>query len=170
MELTKVMYKRVQNPITKKWENVKQTPEQVEILIAQQEERKRKEKEKEKCNELLADELHIAKLLSNGIAESKYTEIKDCFDDWIAEQDEEWIAENIDDLHHECFNTDYYIYGAYKAKEWLGNDVFAIINYVKEYEQFNFNQVTTDFSDPEAIVNMYVYIIGEEIVNRFIND
>ena len=162
MELTKVMYKRVQNPITKKWENVKQTPEQVEILIAQQEERKRKEKEKEKCNELLADELHIA--------ESKYTEIKDCFDDWIAEQDEEWIAENIDDLHHECFNTDYYIYGAYKAKEWLGNDVFAIINYVKEYEQFNFNQVTTDFSDPEAIVNMYVYIIGEEIVNRFIND
>ena len=164
MELTKVMYKRIQNPITKKWENVQQTSEQVEILIAQQEERKRKEKEKEK----LELELHMAKLQGNQISESKRLEIQDYFNDWIAEQDEEWIADNIDDLHHECFNTDYYIIGTFKAKEWLGDDVFEIINFIKDYEQFNFDQVTTDFSNAEAIVNMYVYIIGEEIVNKFI--
>ena len=38
---------------------------------------------------------------------------------------------------------------------------------IKDYEQSNFGQVTTDFSDPEKVVNMYVYIIGEDIVNDF---
>jgi hypothetical protein len=164
--MEQVIYKRVQNPTTKKWENIKQTSEQVDILIAKQEERKRKEKE----NQKLELELHIAKLQGNEISTSKYIEIQEYFNDWIVEQDKEWIADNIDDLHHECFNTDYYIIGTFKAKEWLGNDVFEIINFIKDYEQNHFGELTTDLSNPEAIVNMYVYIIGEEIVNRFIND
>ena len=30
----------------------------------------------------------------------KYDEIKSHFEDWIKEQNKEWITDNIDDLHH----------------------------------------------------------------------
>jgi len=67
----------------------------------------------------------------------KYQEIKEYFEDFIKENEEHIKEDNnfYEDLHHECFNTHYYIIGNYKAT-----------------------------SDPEKIVNMYVYIIGEEIV------
>ena len=99
----------------------------------------------------------------------KYEEIKDHFEDFIAGQDKDWIAENLEDLHHHCFNTDYYIIGTYKAKKWLGEEVFNIIQIIKEYEQLNFGEVNTDFSDPEKVVNMYAYIIGDGIVNDYKN-
>ena len=72
-----------------------------------------------------------------------------------------------EELHHECFNTDYYIIGTYQATKWLGEQVFNIIEYIKEYEREHFGEVTTDFSSPEKIVNMYVYIIGEEVVYNY---
>ena len=70
------------------------------------------------------------------------------------------------DLHNEIFNTDYYIIGRDDAKKWLGEDVFDIIEKIKEYEEFNFGEVNTDLTEPEKIVNMYVYIIGEEILQE----
>lgn len=97
----------------------------------------------------------------------KYEEIKSYFEDWISDLDKDWIEANIDDLHHRCFNTEYYIIGTHKASEWLGDQVFNIINFIKEYEKDNFDEVTTDFSSPEAVVNMYVYIIGEQIVSDY---
>ena len=99
----------------------------------------------------------------------KYQEIKEYFEDFINENEEQ-IKEDknfFEDLHHECFNTDYYIIGTYKATQWLSEQVFNVIEYIKEYENNNFGEVTTDFSDPEKIVNMYVYIIGEEIVYNY---
>jgi hypothetical protein len=99
----------------------------------------------------------------------KYDEIKSYFEDWIRDQDKEWINDNIDDLHHHCFNSDYYIIGTFEAKKWLGDEVFNIIDTIKEYENDNFGEVNTDFSDPEKVVNMYVYIIGEEIVSDYRN-
>ena len=35
----------------------------------------------------------------------KYDEIKEYFDDYIKEQDNEWIEDNLDDLHYHAFNT-----------------------------------------------------------------
>jgi hypothetical protein len=99
----------------------------------------------------------------------KYDEIKSHFEDWIEEQNKEWITDNIDDLHHHCFNSDYYIIGTYEAKKWLGDQVFNIIDLIKQYENDNFGEVNTDFSDPEKVVNMYVYIIGEQIVSDYRN-
>ena len=99
----------------------------------------------------------------------KYDEIKSHFEDWIEEQNKEWITDNIDDLHHHWFNSDYYIIATYEAKKWLGNQVFNIIDTIKQYENDNFGEVNTDFSDPEKVVNMYVYIIGEEIVSDYRN-
>ena len=100
----------------------------------------------------------------------KKQEIQEYFNDSIINYDKEWIENNQDDLHHEIFNTDYYIIGTYKAKQWLGDEVFNIIDFIKEYEQSLFGEVFTDFSDPERIVNMYVYIIGEEIVFDYMQE
>jgi len=99
----------------------------------------------------------------------KREEIKEYFDDFINDQDAEWIEENKDDLHHHAFNTDYYIIGTYQAKQWLGDQVFDVIEHIREYEQSNFGEVSTDFSDAERVVNMYTYIMGEEIVSEYVN-
>lgn len=69
------------------------------------------------------------------------------------------------DLHNEVFNTDYYIIGTYEAKEALKEyDVFEAIEFVQEYEKFNFGEVYTELSNPEKLINMVYYIIGEEVI------
>ena len=99
----------------------------------------------------------------------KYEEIKAHFEDFINDSNNKDIVKNnLDDLHHEIFNTDYYIIGRYEATKWLGDQVFNVINIIKEYENDNFGSVNTDFSEVEKVVNMYVYIIGEEIVSEYL--
>jgi len=74
------------------------------------------------------------------------------------------------DLHNELFNTDYFIIGRYEADKWLKDNVdggvYDAIYDIKEYEENNFGEVTTDFSEPERVTNMYVYIKGEELLNE----
>ena len=98
----------------------------------------------------------------------KREEIQEYFNDFIEEQDEEWLEKNKDDLHHHAFNTDYFIIGNYQAKQWLGDMVFDVIETIKEYENMQFGEVNTDFSCPEKVVNMYAYIVGEEVVNEWL--
>ena len=68
------------------------------------------------------------------------------------------------DLHNEIFNTDYYMVYTGECEDWLGDHVFEVIRTVKEYEEFQFGEVTTDITDPCKLVNMYVYIVGEELI------
>ena len=69
------------------------------------------------------------------------------------------------DLHNEVFNTDYYIIGTYKAKQALAEyDVWDAIEKVQTYEKDNFGEIYTDLSDPENLINMLYYIIGEEVL------
>ena len=71
------------------------------------------------------------------------------------------------DLHNEVFNTDYYIIGTYQAKEALKEyDVWEAIEKVQTYEKDTFGEVYTDLSNPEKLVNMLYYIIGEEVLNE----
>jgi len=100
--------------------------------------------------------------------EYKVKELSQYFCDWLKDQDPDWIEENIDDIHHHAFNANPYIIGRHRAKQWLSDEVFNVIDLIKQYEQFNFGEVTTDFSDPEKIVNMYAYIIGEEVVQEWL--
>ena len=100
----------------------------------------------------------------------KYEEIKEHFDDFIKDQSKDWIEEHKEDLHHEVFNTDYYIIGTYKAKQWLKDEVFNVIDIIKKYENFNFGSVNTDLSDPEKGGNMYAYIVGEKVVANYLNN
>lgn len=102
----------------------------------------------------------------------KKEEIKEYFNHYI-EENKEYLEEDSpnhwkDDLHHNAFNTDYYIIGTYKAKQWLGDMAFDVIEHIREYEEFHFGEVNTDFSSPEKVVNMYAYIIGEEIVQDYL--
>jgi|TARA_R100000479_G_C6389274_1_gene204367 hypothetical protein len=105
----------------------------------------------------------------------KQDEIQTHIDDYLIEN-KEYIKENlnrhsdINELHHEIFNTDYYIIGTYEAKKWCGKNTFEIIETIKEYEQFNFGEVTTDFSSAESVVNMYTYIVGEELLYKMEDD
>ena len=71
------------------------------------------------------------------------------------------------DLHNEVFNTDYYIIGTYKAREVLNEyDVFEAIELVQGYEKEQFGKVYTDLSDPERLINMVYYIIGDEVIGE----
>ena len=100
----------------------------------------------------------------------KKEEIKEHFDDFLENHDKEWIEMNIDDIHHYAFNEDYYIIGTYQAKQWCGDEVFNIIETIREYEDMHFGEVNTDFSDAEKVVNMYAYIVGEEVVNEWLEN
>lgn len=69
------------------------------------------------------------------------------------------------DLHNEVFNTDYYIIGTYEAKKALEEfGVFDAIEFIQEYEKDTFGEIITDLSNPEKLINMVYYIIGEEVI------
>lgn len=73
-----------------------------------------------------------------------------------------------DDLHNRLYNEDYCIIGTYQAKQELEayeGGTFAAIERVRDYEQSNFGEMTTEI-DPEKICNMLAYIIGEEALNE----
>ena len=87
--------------------------------------------------------------------------------DWLNDNAAHYTGDT-SDLHNEIFNTDYFIIGTYKAKEFLSNGpgIFEAIEMIKTYENENFGQCTTDLSDPERVVNMYAYIVGEAVLNE----
>jgi hypothetical protein len=74
----------------------------------------------------------------------------------------------VSDLHHEIFNTDYFLIGYYNCEKWLNENVgiFQAMDIIKEYEENNFGVITTDLTSSENVLNMYVYIKGEEILNE----
>jgi len=84
----------------------------------------------------------------------------------ILEQIEDYETRDLYQLHHYLFNIDYYIIGTYEAKKWCGDEVFNIIETIQEYEEDHFGEVYTDFSNPERVVNMYCYIVGQELLHE----
>ncbi len=78
----------------------------------------------------------------------------------VVEEDLEMLR-NFSDMQHLLFNTDHWIIGHAKAAEWIGADAFICIGEIQSYEEENFGQVSTDFSSPEALANMWVYVVGE---------
>lgn len=72
------------------------------------------------------------------------------------------------ELHNKLFNEDYFIIGTYAAEAFLSDcgGVFFCISEIKEYEEGNFGQVTTDLSDAERVANMYAYIKGEKMLSN----
>ena len=99
----------------------------------------------------------------------KYDEIKEYAIDTLKENvkyDKEYLNKDISEIHFDLFNSDYYLIGYYECRKWLKDEVFNVIECIKEYEEFNFGEVTTDLSDPFKLLNMLVYILGEEFLNN----
>jgi len=74
--------------------------------------------------------------------------------------------EPVNELHQELFNQDYYLIGYYNCEQWLKRhniNTFDGINFVQEYEKDNFGECK-QYTNAEQLVNMIVYIIGEEIL------
>lgn len=72
----------------------------------------------------------------------------------------------VSEIHNEVFNTDYFIIGSRDAEQYLQEfGVFEAIHIVKRYELINYGECITDLSDPEKLVNMLVYVQGEELLN-----
>ena len=81
------------------------------------------------------------------------------------------LDQHISDLHHYLLNEDYFIIGYWNAEQWLKKDngsIFEAIETIRDYEQTNFGEVSTDLSSSENVANMLAYILGEEIL--FNND
>ena len=94
-------------------------------------------------------------------------ELKQDVKNYIIDQlnDDVGLNHHICDLHHYLLNEDYFIIGYYKAEQWLKKDsIFNAIETIKDYEQSNFGQVSTDLSSSESVANMLAYILGEEIL------
>jgi len=77
--------------------------------------------------------------------------------------------ENKEDWHFHAFNEDYYIIGYYNASEWLKRhniDSFEAIQICNQYEIDNFGETSNKYDNSESVVNMLVYIYGEELINE----
>jgi len=109
-------------------------------------------------------------------------ELKQDVKEYIIQQlnDDVGLDQHISDLHHYLLNQDYFIIGSWRAEQWLNKDsIFNAIETIKDYEQSNFGQVSTDLNSSENVANMLAYILGEEILynndtyqlfNRFHNE
>ena len=109
-----------------------------------------------------------------NISCKRFKEIETFFNDRvqeIKEYDQDYFDITIRDgeLHENIFNTDNYIIGTYKAEQWLGADAFNAIRTIRDYELENFGVVYTDLSNAEQVVNMFVYIVGESLVNEYVD-
>ena len=96
-------------------------------------------------------------------------QLKEDVKDYIIQQlnDDVGLDQNINDLHHYLLNEDYFIIGYWEAEQWLKKDnssIFEAIEKIKDYEQSNFGEVSTDLSNSENVANMLAYILGEEIL------
>lgn len=105
------------------------------------------------------------KMENGGMASAEWGRVRD----YAIDKLNDGIGDGVkgSELHNEIYNTDYFIIGIHSAKEFLNDaGTFDAIEKVKNYEQGNFGQVSTDLSDPEKVANMYAYIVGEEVLQK----
>jgi len=101
--------------------------------------------------------------MRNSIKVELEQHVQDLINDGVLTED------NQDDWHFHAFNEDHYLIGYYNCEQWLARhnvSTFEAIETIREYEQDNFGEVHTKFDNAESVVNMYVYILGEEIIHN----
>ena len=103
----------------------------------------------------------------------KQDEIKEYAIEQIKESlkyDVNYLDNDFSDIHHDLFNTDYYLIYYSECVKWLGSHAFECIGIIQDYENDNFGEVTTDLSNSESVVNMYAYIVGEYILQDVLDE
>ena len=92
------------------------------------------------------------------------------------EENRDYLKDNlgrysdINELHNMIFNTDYFLIGYYQCEQWLKDKAFECIGIIQDYEKDQFGEVSTDLSSSENVVNMYAYIVGEELLYSMEDD
>lgn len=78
------------------------------------------------------------------------------------------------DVHDEVFNrVNYYESTEYEARDFFNDyeeDIFTVINEIINYENENFGEVNTSFGNALDVLNMFWYIIGEEVISELMDD
>ena len=76
------------------------------------------------------------------------------------------IIDDLSELHFKAFNEDYFIIGYYEAEKFAAENggAFDLIGIVQEYENDIFGEIHTDLGSSEKVVNMFAYIVGEEVI------
>ena len=103
------------------------------------------------------------------INKSVREELLNCIEDDIYT----FVDTEVSDLHHNIFNTSFYVVGHYDAKQWLkihDLDGLEVLNDVIEFEIDLFGEVggtrIKELTSYEKLVNAYWYWIGQEILNE----
>ena len=102
-------------------------------------------------------------------------EIQSHIDEYLKEN-RDYLKDNlgrysdINELHNMIFNTDYFLIGYYQCEQWLKDKAFECIGIIQDYEKDQFGEVSTDLSNSENVVNMYAYIVGEELLYSMEDD
>ena len=101
--------------------------------------------------------------IKNMNAQTKYIrqDIKDKLQDPYEFEDTQGA-----ELHHETCNTVLMFNSKKDAENFLGSDLLEAMKKIKEYEESNFGECTTDLFDVLKVANMLAYILGEEILNE----
>lgn len=107
---------------------------------------------------------------TNTISQTGKEEIKEILINTLKDQYELTdTIEELTDLHRKAFNEDYFVIGYYEANKWLEENggVFNAIGIIQEYENDMFGEVNTKLDNAESVVNMFAYILGEELIYSF---
>lgn len=98
------------------------------------------------------------------------THLEEDYDEsFIFKMEEDGDFENYDSIFQDLFNTYCYISNEDDAMLWVDNNVRIykkLIEVVKEYEHYNFGEQYTDLTDAKKSINMYVYIVGKELLQK----
>lgn len=70
------------------------------------------------------------------------------------------------DLLNYLFKQNYFITGYHQSEKWINEmgGYSYVVNEINIYEKYHFGKVCTDINDSESLVNMYAYILGEELL------
>ena len=98
--------------------------------------------------------------------------LNDCEESEIFVVDDDGVVDTTD-LHQKLFNTTEFIDDHSNAVEWIKNDIDTLLLLQREvitFEREQFGHCTTDITDLCAVINMYVYIVGYDILPQIVQD
>lgn len=67
------------------------------------------------------------------------------------------------DLAYEMYNTDYYIIGTYKAKQFLKEYFYDMCECLEQYQE-EFDEVYKDITNPEKVASLLALFVAQDVL------
>ena len=100
--------------------------------------------------------------MRDSVKKELLVHVQDAINDGVITND------NVEDWHFHLFNIDYYLIGYKQCEDWLEEhniSPFDAIQTAQEYEMELCGEVKL-YPNAENVVNMLVYIWGEEVIGE----